>query len=381
MALSGTIAVWCVPQATSNPIQIETHFNYWHVAASKSKIHDFVEVGIMADNLNQIDEIGIFVPLSLKRELIEDCAPYLGKPQFAQGIFNEPINAIPPASGINRFTTLQYQNNNVFCRVHNFATNNDVIDSSELTVFPELNGTTLTITQSAISAVSAGNAPQCYFRIRFGLERSAAKNPFIKVISTPDGFLQSSFNEIEYLDFRVNEARTLPPTIETRIATNHVRGGGVTIKLIAFLTALPVNSELVVSSAPTHKTRLLEPKIWDKYSAGGIPAGMVVYHWKKEALPAGSAQTKPLVDFSAFVKLQTKKGSFWTLAKYLFFAFCFGLLGNLAAPFVASWCGDLWAHCIHPNPVSANITCGSNTSSTTNCHSIVGAQTAVRTNQ
>src|SRR3546814_21136594 len=53
---------------------------------------------------------------------------------------------------------------------------------------------------------------------------------------------------------------------------------------------------------------------------------MGVYHWKRE-----SHAQAPISDFSAFVKLQTRRSNREILLIYLVIAFIFGLAGNLAA--------------------------------------------------
>jgi hypothetical protein len=136
--------------------------------------------------------------------------------------------------------------------------------------------------------------------------------------------LLSGYDQIEYLDFRLNEARTLPSKVENRMAGDQPLGAA-TIKLVAFLTAVPVSAELSVAHSEFHKMRLLENHIWSAY-APGIPPGMVVYHWKRVARPG-----KAIIDFSAFVKLQIRRSSRSILLKYLLFAFLFGVFGNLAA--------------------------------------------------
>jgi hypothetical protein len=51
---------------------------------------------------------------------------------------------------------------------------------------------------------------------------------------------------------------------------------------------------------------------------------MMVYHWR-EIDPAG------IKDFSAFVKMQTRRTGRQILNNYLIIAFAFGVLGNLTA--------------------------------------------------
>ena len=161
-------------------------------------------------------------------------------------------------------------------------------------------------------------------------------NPFIKVIPPLDRHLHSGHQEIEYIDFRMNEARTLPPAIENRMGADRATGGAIDFKLVAFLTAVPVHSELSASSAPSHKMRLLE-KNWDDYVDLDLPVGMAVYHWKREAEVVRGANAQaapslvPIKDFSAFVKLLTRRSSWKIVIIYLTLAFALGLLGNLTA--------------------------------------------------
>ncbi|TGX54787.1 hypothetical protein E5A73_04855 [Sphingomonas gei] len=294
----------------------------------------------MVTDIAQIDRICIYFPAEVDRASIEDCAPFLAKGEFAQGIFNEVLATTAPVPGGARCVVLLDQNSSIFCRVHQFGINGGVIDPSELDVSPQHGGTVLSITRAAVDEACLNTTPavRSYFRLRFHLNRGSDQNPFVKVVPTPDRLLQSGFDEIEYLDFRVNEARTLPMPIELRMKTDRAAGGAVLLKLVAFLTAVPVHSELTVSNTPSHKMRLLEHRLWNSYAAG-IPDGMVVYHWKREHDP-----NRPIADFSAFVKLETRRSSRKILAKYLVIAFLIGLLGNFIASGLQWVVGVAWEH-------------------------------------
>jgi hypothetical protein len=145
----------------------------------------------------------------------------------------------------------------------------------------------------------------------------------VRQIPTPDRLLQSGFNEIEYIDFRLNEARTLPTSIENRMRSDGSKAD-IKLKLVAFLTAVPVSAELSASNTQFHKLRPLEHQLWSPYVPSGIPEGMMVYHWKR-------SEQEGIADFSAFVKLQSRRSGRWTFSKYLLIAFLFGVLGNLTA--------------------------------------------------
>lgn len=330
---NGSIAIWCVPRQGSNDTELEAHFNYWRISGDEGRrrsrggtIQDFVEVGLMLTDVSQIESICIYIPATLQRDMIEDCSPYLATPEFAQGIFNEVLAITSPTRGGVRCVALLDQDDNIFCRVHTFSSSARSIDPTEIGIAHEHGGTVVTITRTAINEACNRASPpaRSYFRLRLKL-KGKSENPFIKTIPTPDRLLHSGFHEIEYIDFRVNEARTLPPPIESRMRSERARGGAVRLKLIAFLTAVPVHAELSVSNTPSHKMRLLEPN-WTGYIGHAIPEGMVVYHWKRE-----EAADRAIADFSAFVKLETRRSGKAILTRYLFVAFLIGLIGNLVA--------------------------------------------------
>lgn len=346
MLSNGTIAIWSLPRQGSTGTLVEAHFNYWRLAGGKSikkrgtgwrsKVaDDFLEIGLLFDDITQVEAIRMFIPTLVTPAMVGDCAPLLTNAKFAQGIFNEVLSVTNNAPGAPHCVILNNQNGGIFCRVHRFATSSGVLDADELEIVPQNDGTLLTIRRSALDV--CGNIQpleKCYFRLRIRLSGSEKVNPFIKVIPPLDRHLQSGHEEIEYIDFRMNEARTLPPAIETRMGADRANDGPIDFKLVAFLTAVPVHSELSASSAPSHKMRLLE-KNWDDYVDLDLPVGMAVYHWKREgelvANPNAAATFIPIKDFSAFVKLLTRRSSWKIVLIYLVLAFALGLLGNMTA--------------------------------------------------
>lgn len=346
MLSNGTIAIWSLPRQGSVGTLAEAHFNYWRLAGGnsikkrgsgwRSKVaDDFLEIGLLFDDITQVDAIKVFIPTPVHRAMVEDCAPLLANAKFAQGIFNEVLSVTNNAPGAPHCVILNNQDGGIFCRVHRFATSSGGLDANELAINPENDGTLLTILRSTIdTCANIQPVEKSYFRLRIRLNGSEKVNPFIKVIPPLDRHLQSGHEEIEYIDFRMNEARTLPPAIENRMGADRATGAPIDFKLIAFLTAVPVHSELSASSAPSHKMRLLE-KNWNDYVDLDLPVGMAVYHWKREgelvANPLTAPTFIPIKDFSAFVKLLTRRSSWKIVIIYIVLAFALGLLGNIAA--------------------------------------------------
>jgi len=325
-----SLAVWCIPRPASGATAIEVHFNYWRLAGdeecvrkAKGLVRDFAEIGVMLDDPEKIDRICIFLPFPVAKAAIDDCSDRLSQPELAQGIFNEVLTTTVAALP-GRYVELN-GNSGIFCRIHSFMKNGSgEIDPAELLDQPIADGILLTITSQAVHEVSRFGtpAPRAYFRLRIYID-DEAQNPFVRRIPTPDRLLQSGFNEIEYIDFRLNEARTLPSPIEARMRNDRSEAD-IKLKLVAFLTAVPVLSELSASNTQFHKLRPLEYQLWNPYVPSGIPEGMMVYHWRR-------IDSDGIVDFSAFVKLQTRRSGRWILGKYLLIAFAFGVLGNLTA--------------------------------------------------
>jgi hypothetical protein len=348
-----SLAIWCAPRPEAGPTTIEVHFNYWHIAGNeefsrkaKCPVSDFAEIGVMLDNPEKIDRISIILPFLVAEDSIVDCSRHLAQPELAQGIFNEVLTTTIAASPA-RYVELN-GNSDIFCRIHSFMKNDaGKIDAAELLVQSIGEGTLLTITSEALNEVSRfGNPPpRAYFRLRIYISDDA-QNPLVRRIPTPDRLLQSGFNEIEYIDFRLNEARTLPPGIENSMRSDGSKGD-ITLKSVAFLIAVPVSAELSASSTQFHKLRPLEHPLWDAYVPSGIPEEMMVYHWRR-------IESDGIPDFSAFVKLETRRSGRRILGKYLLIAFLFGVLGNLAASaiqlgFAAGW-GGSWGHHMATEP-------------------------------
>lgn len=330
MTTNGSMAIWCALRHGAAAAKIEAHLNYWRIAGDANfrgqpehPPMDFIEVGVMLAEPHSISKVCVHFPYQIEPNVIEDCGSLFHHTNIAQGIFNEVLTCTLSGPPGPESVELK-RGEDLYCKVHKFIHVNGLIDNSQLSVDQYHEGTLLTITDQAIEAVCNGlpAGDRAYFRLRIYI-RKADDSPFIRVIPPQDRLLQSGFDEIEYVDFRLNEARTLPARVEAKIRADEANGK-VALNLVAFLTAVPVLSELATSNTKWHKNRLLEHEIWNSYVPSGIPEGMMVYHWKQE-------DQNGVSDFSSFVKLQTRRSGRGILLKYLAIAFLFGILGNLAA--------------------------------------------------
>ncbi|AWO90838.1 hypothetical protein [Bradyrhizobium diazoefficiens] len=343
MTADGSMAVWGRQKAgTAASASVEVHFNYWRIAGVKvaktpeTKKYadiagkDFVEIGIFLRGAANVDHFSMYLPGLGSDWRLEDCGHRFAQFEIAQGIFNLQLSSqLNGAPGPKRIDLFEAANGN-FCRVHVFPMVGNSLDVAQIVQNPSADGLVVTITQKAITEACFQHPAEkpVYFRLRAYYVGADKKNPFVKTIRPHDRWVQTGFSVVEYLDFRLNEARTLPSSVETLMR----EGEGLLVPtvLVAFLTALPVQSDVTtISWDKTHKKRVLEDDLWAKYVPTGIPRGMTVIHWKDE----GKDQ-KPIRDFSAFVKMQTRLVSWPLLITSFVIAFVFGILGNLSASWI-----------------------------------------------
>lgn len=320
--MSNSIAVWCEKVPAAESTGVECHFNLWRFADKKKK--DIAEIGIMLDDPKLISCIKVFFPTTLKATDLSDCGPYFEKPDVAQGIFNEPLRCTKSSSS-QKIVELE-GDSSPFCDVFVFSKDGAIIDKDELNITNIAGGALIEITADALASLSSQgrNSSRGYFRIRIGLSGPQG-NPFVKSRTPADRVWNSSVEQIEYVDFRLNEVRSLPPKIIDLM--RRAPNGVANIKLIAFLTAVPVEAGVASSHEAWRKSRLLEHGVWKNYVPDEVPEGMVVYHWKKE--PKDGADH--IEDFSSFVKLQARRTGGSILWRFVTVAFLFGVAGNLTA--------------------------------------------------
>lgn len=361
MAVSGSVAIWCPlskapPSTQPAPPEFEAHFNYWRIRerslwartkavarsvrslGRKKPSADFLEVGILLSNPQQVEEICFFVPLKIDLSAVEDCGPKFGNRKIAQGIFNEPLACtLDGKPGASRVELKMTSTNNVrhLCRVHIFTTSDHKIDKSQLLAEHIDGGTLFKITRDAINAASEPQAESntIYFRIRAPMD-GLAHNPFVREIRPADRLLLTGYEVVEYLDFRVNEARTLPDVINRQMGLT----ANAQLRKVVFLSAVPVSATMSAANAPHHKCRLLEPQIWENYVANGLPDGMIVYHWNKEFNGASD-------DYSGFIKLHLRKSSIFIIFVSVMILFLLGVGGNLFAAFLQDKFGLFSSNC------------------------------------
>ncbi len=329
MTEAKSVAVWCLSREGERSSDIEVHFNYWRLRNSKPGTdgqtrRDFLEVGLQVYRPSSIEEAHIYLPFRTDPPV--DLGPHFSNPSIAQGIFNQPLDVSQPQGGKWIDLTLTKPGRQAI-RVYCFDT--DDIEN-DVGIAERSGGTILTIGREIFEQFPAAGDMHAYFRFRVYMPESSG-NPLVRVIKPPDRLWVTGFDAIEFVDFRYNDARTLPDSVE-RLMRKHTDRPAVRTRVIAFLTAVPLQSEMTVSHAEVHKIRRLENTVWDSHVSGGIPDDMIVYHWKDVA-----TKSRPLSDFSAFVKLRHRRSGWKVVLPYATLGLLIGIFGNLLAQLAWEW--------------------------------------------
>ena len=146
-----------------------------------------------------------------------------------------------------------------------FPETNGKISTSDLQITPEYEGTTFTITETALTTACRGlnHSDKLYFRLRIRIPKNGA-NTFINAAIPDDKWFTSGVDVTEYLDFRLNQARNLNkgisrhlPAVPSPIASTPVR-----IERVDFLLVVGIDVDVVVGHPNFHKCRLLEKDLW-----------------------------------------------------------------------------------------------------------------------
>ncbi len=339
-------AMWCCCKEDDSAISTETdihecsaprvelHFNYWRQIRTKGgQSEDYLDIGLMIVNAKALSCASIYLPVKLESSNVTDLSSMFKESSIATGIFNTHLTAAN-ASNSAWVDLTESASNSFFARVYRFAAGENGLEKGELALEECNGGTLLKITSAAIErgCEDLKDDQRLYCRLRVVLP-STEGNGFVNVITPPDRHLLSSSDNIEYIDFRLNQARNLPDNIQRLMATASRGHVLPQITRVDFLLVVGVAADHV-GGHEIHKHRLLETELWKKYLAHGdkvdLQDGMVIYHWR-DKIDSPDDKNRSVGDFNAFVKFRIRRSDPWSVKRYLLVAFSIGAVGSLIA--------------------------------------------------
>ncbi|CCO47128.1 hypothetical protein VIBNISOn1_230027 [Vibrio nigripulchritudo SOn1] len=314
-------------------------------------IYDVLDIGLMIPKNEAITKISFYLPLTTDIKSIQDLSAFFETQKIAAAVFNENLSV--NQSSADSYLTLKKGkegNQKTYCLVQRLAKDLEGhISQKALDIEKQDLGVIISITKDSLKRAfkqksDDDNAPR-YFRLRIPVLKSQP-NPIIHTISPSDKLINSGYDSIKCIDFRLNESRLLLDDIEYEIEDE--QGTFILpVSRIDFLLAAKLQADVVGGSQQFHKSRFLEPSLWKEYFEDDkknihdhIDRGMVVYHWKKTLsdLPqnknTGDKHTSPddmtfFEDFITFVKFKERLSNLKLIIKYALWSFLIGSIGSL----------------------------------------------------
>ncbi|NCO04299.1 MAG: hypothetical protein GW903_08925 [Alphaproteobacteria bacterium] len=339
------LAIWYKKQGDPNADpNAKLHVNYWHFPRasffrkkldflpfiSKFPDKDYLDIGIWLTNPNLVNDLNIYIPYKLNEDDIFDLGSLFKNDEIAVGVFNEKLK--PSISNLH-VDLIKEHTEDFFTRVFQFAQINNRFDAKEISIANKGNGTVITICSNALKRGLRGYKKEnpLYFRLRLKLPRTV---PFLKERHPVDRFFQSGFDALEYIDFRVNQKRSMPDDIEREMYDD----GNSPLKLqrVDFLLVTDIAADIVGDSTNFHKNRVLEKELWGEYIScvRVIEKGMVIYHNRKKASDGEKSSNRPFEDYSAFVKMKVRIVGMKTVFIFAIIALVIGLSTEFLASYI-----------------------------------------------
>lgn len=327
-------AVWCTLKDVRLTPPIELHVNYWKIGNKKNPRTDLLDIGVMIQNEKNTDSVSLFIPFKIQNGSIKDLSHTFKQIEVVQGIFNERLSSVSSDHGTPHYQLQYKKNRELFCDILKLSTDQDeqnlksnIIESTDLN-----NGTLLKLKLTDVSKQRNASSeegkdseqisPKLYFRIRINIP-NGKDNPFIQSIEPKDKIFASAFTSQEILDFRLNEVRTMPNDVLDKFSESiqNVQS----CKLVAFLIAIPIDTEIALTTPDWHKFRILENSDWDNYLDNTVKTRMAVYHWKS---PLPNSSNDKIDEFSAHVKFQKRHTNVWHMLIYVLIIIVLSALGS-----------------------------------------------------
>ncbi len=169
-----------------------------------------------------------------------------------------------------------------------------------------------------------------YFRFRLILD-GANKKALSTFYKPSDRFLLTTEETIEIIDFRINEVRNTPESINCFITEK------VPLDAVHFFIIREVDSEYIMSDTSYSRCRFLEGDLWKKYlqtkqlkTIQTVPK-MLIFHWKdkvKNTAEGMGIEATRLGHFSAFAKFRYPRYSLFIILRSITIALALSVLAN-----------------------------------------------------
>ena len=309
----------------------EAHVNIWkvYVGTIRSRISFFYDFGLKITQ--KVGKIRLFIPFEIEENGKDfDLVRLLKNDnKLLCTVFNMDLKSdTSPKNSFSRVTSTE-GNEDKFC-LYQLGSNNfsvepvKVADRGRLKII----GSLLTITLGNKPGKDVCNS-DTYLYIRFRLQAKKVKDAVISDHISND-FLQDAFSEIDMIDFRMNEHRSVHME-----ANETMKEEGYDYFMFdkVHLFFMVETKEIVQNgSSLKSDSRLLEKELWRDYIPKGAKKSYyIAHHWKKK-IPKNcnnKTECKGFMEYCFFFTSQYPKINWMRLIVYLSVVILLSWVGSM----------------------------------------------------
>lgn len=312
---------------------IKRPFKYFISFLKEREATSFLDIGVKFSNIES--RINIYLPFIIQENIYDSQMglKVANDVLLLSAIFNTEIKNITFSDSRYHHSDITFSSGEEI----RFFTNIELINSNSFGNGVELHHVEEegTIISFPLSNFDLKEKTSGYFRFRLILE-GANKKALSTYYKPSDRFLLTTEETVEVIDFRINEVRNTPESINCFITEK------VPLDAVHFFIIREVESEFVMSDKSYSRCRFLEGDLWKKYlqtkhlkSIQRVPK-MLIFHWKETSKPKNDnndIDSKRLNNFSAFAKFRYPRYSLFIILRSIMIA----LILSVAANKLSDW--------------------------------------------
>ncbi|TGK17594.1 hypothetical protein [Leptospira stimsonii] len=307
---TNSYAIWVDPNDEENPnFRFEIHLNYWLVRKFIRKSLYSFDLGIKLSNLDKEKLLCIYIP-STDIE-VSSLGHYFKSENLARAVFNENISLHSDDKNVElRFAEDQERNISIY----------DFDKKLDLKSEP-LHGQVISFNIQELLK-KAHNPKNLYLRLR--LVGPAVKK-LIRLEKRGIIPFESVYSSSQIMDFRLNQFRSLNPSIKEKI-----KGKIYKFDKVHFFFVVPSADEFQSSFEPINGTRNLESHLWDEYVSESKNQNLfndpfyTAYHWKRNSHDSKSK----IEEFSVYAKFKRTQFGFRSFTVYSMVAILLSMMAS-----------------------------------------------------
>lgn len=327
-----SFAVWNEKRdEKAESLTAELHFNLWQFSSKKKGVQDFLDIGIKLEKINLLNSVHLFVPFLLHENDVGDLGKTITKStNLLTAIFNEFSTVGTEEAKLVPVTLRQEKD-----ELSEESFKVYIMDGANITLEhiqegehnkKETVGSRIIIKTSNIKH---NDSVPVYLRIRLKIPSQGISNKILHQYVPKDSWLQSSTVKKQFVDFRLNEKRNLPKTIQEMCIGNFFK-----IKKLHFFLMREFADEPIMSYPVHSGYRVLESDTWSEYvclEANIQLNHMIAYHWKWS--PNGDKEKNYVNSFTLSTKFSFQESSNWKILIFLVLSLVLGASGGIAGNF------------------------------------------------